>query len=88
MYITCYYWCIMLVSGATGGPIAFGMFTASEQVIFTCLVIVGSLMWSELIGTFAAVFSNLNPERTVFRNRMDKLNRFMKKNVSLMVWRR
>ena len=77
LYVVSYYWCIMLVSGASGGPIAYGMFTVAEQCIFTLLVIIGSLMWSELIGTFAATFSNLNPERTVFRNRMDKLNRFM-----------
>mmetsp|Transcript_56271 Transcript_56271/g.154647 ORF Transcript_56271/g.154647 Transcript_56271/m.154647 type:complete len:127 (-) Transcript_56271:30-410(-) len=69
----------MLVSGAAGGPIGFGMFTVAEQVVFTVLVIFGSLMWSELIGTFAAIFSNLNPERTIFRNRMDKLNWFMAK---------
>eukprot|EP00966_Prymnesium_polylepis_P260249 6011904-Prymnesium_polylepis.1 len=79
LYVASYYWCIMLVSGASGGPITYGMFTVAEQAIFTMLVIIGSLMWSELIGTFAAVFSNLNPERTVFRNRMDKLNRFMSK---------
>ena len=125
LYLASFYWCIMLVSGAAGGPIEYGRFTTSEQVlnrrtvagrrvlqcctasaqpstallhrrchthgsrrdarrtpprvtcterstliaasphiwqvVFTWMVVFGSLMWSELIGTFAAVFSNLNP---------------------------
>lgn len=59
----------MLIAGTTGGDVKHGTFTMTEQVIFTLLIIVGSLMWSELIGTFAAVFSNLHPERTLYQNR-------------------
>ncbi len=78
LWTVSYYWCIMLISGAAGGEIARGHFTASEQRVFVVLVVASALLWSEIIASFCGVISNLNPEVTLFQNRMDDLNRYMR----------
>jgi hypothetical protein len=40
-------------------------------------VICAALAWGYLLGRFCDVLSNLSPERTLFKQRMDRLNRWI-----------
>ena len=40
------------------------------------VAVCAALLWSHIIGTFAAVLSSLDPEGATFKQRMDSLNRF------------
>ena len=75
-----FYWMIMLVSGAAGGDTNQGDMNASEQLVFTVLVIGSCLLLSQIVASFCEVLANLNPERTAFRNNMDHLNRYCRSN--------
>uniref|UniRef100_A0A7S3B3S5 Potassium channel domain-containing protein n=1 Tax=Haptolina ericina TaxID=156174 RepID=A0A7S3B3S5_9EUKA len=51
-----------------------------EQWVAIFVMLLGSMLWGQVIATFCGVMSNLNPERTEFRRTMDDLNRFMRLN--------
>ena len=45
--------------------------------MFSMLVVAGSLLWGQVIGTFVTVIGQYNPDLNWFRMTMDALNRFM-----------
>lgn len=76
LWLFAYYYMIMLISGAAGGELMLGSFTAPEQACFTLLVIFSALLWSQIIASFCDVFSNMHPDLAAFRRRMDELNKY------------
>ena len=76
LWIASYYWMMQLISGSAGGETNQFDLTSTEQVVFTFLTICSCMLSSQIIASFCDVLSNLNPDNTTFRNRMDHLNRF------------
>lgn len=75
-----YFWMIQLISGTAGGDIDRGVLSPGEQATFTILVILSALLWSQIIGSFCDVITNMRPEETAFHQRMDSLNRYCRLN--------
>ena len=80
MWLASAFWMLQLISGTAGGPVDEDTFSTSEQVVFYILVICACLTFAFLLGRFCDVLSNLSPEKTLFRQRMDHLNRWISFN--------
>ena len=80
LWAATYYWMIQLISGAAGGDTNQGDMDTGEYMVFTLLVVASCLLMSQIIASFCDVLSNMNPENTAFRNRMDHLNRYCRAN--------
>ena len=76
LWASTYYWMMQLISGAAGGDTNQTDMNSSEKLVFTVLVVASCLLMSQIIASFCDVLSNLNPENTAFRQRMDQLNRY------------
>ena len=48
-----------------------------ERVVATMVMLVGSLLFGQVVGTLVSIISTFNPEAAEFRRTMDELNRFM-----------
>ena len=46
----------------------------------TLLMLIGAIVWGNLIGTFCGVVATMNPHGQEFNRRMDELNRFVDSN--------
>ena len=57
--------------GATAG-------NQSEQVVATVLMLVGAMVWGQIISTFCLVLATTDAVGTEFRQRMDDLNAFLR----------
>lgn len=71
-----YYWMMQLISGSAGGDTNQEDLQTGEQLVFILLVVGACLLSSQIVAAFCDVMSNLSPENTTFRNRMDQLNRY------------
>ena len=54
LYVACLYWSVMLIVGASGGPLEYGIFSPMEQGVFLVLVIITSLVWCAAAAAAAA----------------------------------
>lgn len=79
-YLGTFLWSVQVISGTAGFPPDAGVSTPAEQVVFSLAVMWGCLLVSNIIGTFASVLSNLDPEGNAFKQRMDSLNRFARQH--------
>ena len=43
-------------------------------------MLVGSVLWGQVVGTIVSIISTFNPEASEFRRTMDELNRFLRTN--------
>lgn len=73
----CYLWMIMVIAGLSGFDPSHGSYSGmGEQAVMLFVAVCAALLWSHIIGTFASVLSSLDPEGSLFKQRMDALNRF------------
>ena len=77
LFAAAVYFSLQMICGATGGELQRNAFNAQEQILFAILVIVGALLWGQVIGTFVSVIANARPDLAWFRSTMDQLNAFM-----------
>eukprot|EP00908_Phaeocystis_cordata_P002695 Transcript_12939.p1 GENE.Transcript_12939~~Transcript_12939.p1 ORF type:complete len:635 (-),score=268.02 Transcript_12939:83-1987(-) len=77
-YSVCVYFAVMTITSIGYGDIAATPKLPSEQIVATLLMLVGSMMWAYIIGTFCGMIATMNPSAANFRNTIDDLNRFMK----------
>lgn len=68
---------MMTITSIGFGDIAATPHNAPEQLTLTIMMLLGSLVWGNVIATFCGVMATLSPNATEFRCTMDALNRFM-----------
>ena len=51
----------------------------SEQLCCLLLLTTASITWAHLLGTFCGIISSFSPEARAFRDTMDDLNRYMRR---------
>ena len=78
LYTASLYWAVMTVTSIGYGDLH--PTTTSEQLVATVVMLLGSVLWGQVIATFCGVVSTFNPEAAEFRRTMDDLNRFMRIN--------
>ena len=76
LYVASLYWSVMTITSIGYGDIH--PHTWKERVICVVVMLIGSVLWGQLIGTFCSVVATFNPEAAEFRRTMDELNRFMR----------
>ena len=55
--------------------------TPGRQVVATFVMLMGSMLWGQVLATFCGVVATFNPEAAEFRRTMDDLNKFMSRQV-------
>lgn len=58
-----------------------------EYLSVIVMMVFGSFVWAWVIGSLCGILATLNPQGAAFRNTMDELNYFMKKNGFLTDYR-
>ena len=76
LWCASYFWMIQVVSGTAGGDTNQWDLLPYEQLCFALINIFACLLMSRIVASFCDVLSNLNPEHSAFRQRMDQLNRY------------
>ena len=74
--------CLSLSLGAAfaDGDIPVAANNANEQIVAVLVMLMGSVLWGQVVATFCGVVATFNPEAAHFRTTMDDLNRFMAMN--------
>ena len=65
LWLSLFYWMIMLISGASGGDTNREDMLPGEQAAMTLIVIASALIWTMVIGNFVDVLANMNPEESI-----------------------
>ena len=77
LYAASLYWSAMTITSIGYGDISASAGNALELYICALLMLMAGFAWGNVVAGFVNVVSNLNPERTEFRQTMDELNGFM-----------
>ena len=78
MYSYSIYWSVATISSVGYGDITATPFNMPEQILATTMMmLVGGMIWSQLIGTFCGVAASLSPGVQEFRGTLSQLNAFM-----------
>jgi len=64
-------------TGGTDGITVEGDYTVSEVITLTGLVLVGALIWTDVLASFCDIATNADPLQTSYNQTMDDLNVFM-----------
>ena len=76
LWLSMFYWMIMIISGASGGDTNREDMLPGEQAVMAVIVVFAALLWTTVIANFVDVLTTMNPEATRFSQRMDSLNRY------------
>jgi len=77
LYIATLSHTLQVITGAVGSSLELRVFNTQEQLVYTVISVVGSLLWGYVIGTWVSVIANTDPGSRWFRQTMDGLNSFM-----------
>ena len=76
-YWAAFSWSVLVITG-TGGTDGYpSSESIGETVLVTALVLLGALLWTQVLATFCDVATNSNPGLTHFRQQLDSLNEFV-----------
>ena len=62
------YWSVMTITSVGYGDIAPTPANSVEQGVCTALMLISSLIYAQVIGTYCGVIAKLNPEQAAFRD--------------------
>ena len=77
IYAGAVYWSVMTITSIGYGDIAATPRNSFEMMIAVILMMVSSLIWASVIGTYCGVVATLNPDLAAFHEMIQDLNRFM-----------
>ena len=77
MYVAALYWAIMTITSIGYGDITPSSTNSAEQLLCLFLMLLGAMVWGQVVATFCSVISAMSREALIFRNTLDQLNHFM-----------
>jgi hypothetical protein len=63
--------------GRSAAALKWQVFSESELWLVSFLILLGAVLWADVLTRFVDVGANSNPMAIRFRQTMDELNRFM-----------
>ena len=79
-YVSAVYWSIATVTSIGYGDISATPLHGGEQVCCVCMMLIGSLLFAYLVGSFCGLAANLSPDTVRFRQDLTDLNKFLTAN--------
>ena len=76
-YLYALYWSIATVTSIGYGDIVATPLHTVEQVVCVCMMLIGSLLFAYLVGSFCGLAANLSPDVMRFRQDLTDLNKFL-----------
>jgi hypothetical protein len=76
-YWAAFSWSVLVITGTGGTDHYPSSDSIGETVLVTALVLLGALLWTQVLATFCDVATNSNPGLTHFRQQLDSLNEFV-----------
>ena len=76
-YLYALYWSIATVTSIGYGDIVATPLHTVEQVVCVCMMLIGSLLFAYLVGSFCGLAGNLSPDVMRFRQDLTDLNKFL-----------
>ena len=77
MYLYSVYWAIATVTSIGYGDVAATSTNQAEQLVCTILMIVGAIVFAQIVGSFCGLAAALSPEKAQFRFDLSDLNYHM-----------
>ena len=76
-YMAAFSWSTMVITGTGGTDFYPSSRSQLETVVVTVMVVLGALLWTQVLALFCDVATNSNPAFTEFRQTLDSLNSFI-----------
>jgi len=77
MYLYSVYWSIATITSIGYGDVAATPFATGEQIICTLMMLLGAVLFAQLVGSFCGLASALSPGKAQFRFDLSDLNAVM-----------
>jgi len=77
IYIAALYWSVMTLTTIGYGDVVPQPNNTREQGLAVAIMLLTSVVWAQVIGTYCGIVAALSPEINAFHETMDELNRFM-----------
>ena len=69
-YMASLYFAVMTITSVGYGDISATGNNWVEQFVATCLMLIATIVWVQMIGVFVGVINTFNPDQTTFRTTM------------------
>jgi len=76
-YIASLTWSLMIITGTGGTDFYPSPYSIHESMLVLVLVLIGALLWTEVLATFCDVATNSDPEGVRFRQLLDDTTNFL-----------
>lgn len=75
-YFAAFSWSCLVITGTGGTDFYPAEFSLTETAVVTSLVLLGALIWTQVLAAFCDIATNSDPAQVEFRRTLDDLNRF------------
>ena len=80
LYLGAFSWSLMVITGTGGTDFYPSSISQGETIIVMTLVLVGALIWTQVLAMFCDVATNADPGVIEFRQRLDSMNSYIHRN--------
>ena len=80
LYLGAFSWSLMVITGTGGTDHYPSSMSQGETIVVMTLVLVGALIWTQVLAMFCDVATNADPGVIEFRQRLDSLNSYIHTN--------
>jgi len=80
LYLGAFSWSLMVITGTGGTDYYPSSISQGETIIVMTLVLVGALIWTQVLAMFCDVATNADPGVVEFRQRLDSMNSYIRTN--------